>query len=292
MNKAVPTLRLILSSAPVGVSGALRLYIAFLFAGLPPDLLLCTAAGLVIYATYTLDRSLSCAEDAINQARLLGANRMVALGVCGVTFLGGFLLFARGDLYFIPMYPLVIGMLYTRGISWGSFSLKLKGSAGGKNLVIGLTWGGAIALVIFEQGAGWAVAGAIFFFYSVKLFLNSVVYDMKDLEGDRIAGIRTLPAILGERCVRHLLLGLAFLLHAGMALAILQRVIRPELLILSYSFLVILPFVCWYSAGKEAKMTGIRRHLRVIVIDGESAIALVLRFLTGWGSAAIAPGFG
>lgn len=292
MKFSSPTLRLLTSSTPVGLSGALRVYTSFLLVGISPHLPSCIAAGLVIYATYTLDRCLAGTEDAINQRSLAGADRHVATLCCGLTFTLGLGLFFQEGLFVVPFIPLFIGILYSRGITVGSFPLKLKGSAGGKNAVIGLTWGGSIAFVISHWTANPLLPLCIFFFYGLKLFINSILYDIKDLAGDLAAGIATIPALLGEARTRYLLTSLSLVLHAGMAAFVLLGLIRPELAILGYSLFVGVPFILCYTSNLETQASWIRRHLREIAIDGEAAGALALRSLTGLVPGAIVPGYG
>jgi 4-hydroxybenzoate polyprenyltransferase len=279
-------------SAPVGLSGALRVYIAFLLAGLPPLLLPCLASGLVIYATYTLDRAIPCAEDMINQEQLAGADRRTAMAWCGLTFCLGAALFFREGVYLVPFLPLVIGYLYTKGIRIRGHTLKLKGGAGGKNAVIGLTWGGSIALVVAHWTPNLLAVSSLFFFFGLKLFVNSTLFDMKDLQGDLAAGIRTLPAYLGEQRVRQLLILLSVLLHVVMGAAVLAGYLRLEVAILAYSLLIWAPFISLYSSAWERRASGLRKRLRGIVIDGESALALGVRFLTALVPAVIVPGYG
>ncbi len=38
----------------------------------------------------------------------------------------------------------------------------------------------------------------VFIFFGVKLFVNSAIFDFKDIKGDTLAGIKTLPVSLGE----------------------------------------------------------------------------------------------
>ncbi len=290
LRTADPTLRLLSSSAPVGLSGGLRVCIAFLLAGITPILIPCVAAGLVIYATYTLDRAIPCAEDVINQRSLVCADRRIALAWCGMTYLSGLALFLWNGILLAPLVPLVIGYLYTRGVTLGSHTLKLKGGAGVKNAVIGFTWGGSIALVIAHFTQNLLVVIPIFLFYGLKLFINSSIFDMKDLEGDLAAGIRTLPACLGETRTRHLLATLSLLLHVLMGACILTGYLRPELAILACSFLIWAPFILCYSPAWELA-GGIKRRLRGIVIDGESALALGLRCVMALAPAVIVPGY-
>ena len=78
------TLRVLGSSAVIGVSGWFRLYIAFLLAGKIPDLVLCSAFSFVVYSVYTLDRALKSKEDEVNRPREINANKNIVLFVVSV----------------------------------------------------------------------------------------------------------------------------------------------------------------------------------------------------------------
>lgn len=195
----MPTLRLLNSSTVVAIGGGLRLHIAFLLAGLTAQIAEYFACALIIYATYTLDRALNCKEDEINRSDLHGADSRVALLACLIAFAFGTILFIRDGIYLAPVFLFIIGYLYTRGIRIGSFAFKLKGSAGTKNVIIGITWAGSIALVVGHWCSNLVTVGIIFLFFMLKIFTTSCVNDIKDVRGALAAGIRTLPAILGEK---------------------------------------------------------------------------------------------
>jgi 4-hydroxybenzoate polyprenyltransferase len=286
-----PTFRLLTASAPVGFSGCLRVYIAFLLAGVAPYLIPCIASGLIIYATYTLDRAIPCAEDEVNQGYLARANRRIGVVWCILAYLVGAALLFREGIFLVPVLPLVIGYLYTKGISVRSQTFKLKGGAGMKNAVIGLTWGGSIALVVAHWTTNLIIVIPIFLFYGFKLFINSTLFDIKDLQGDLAAGIRTIPAHLGERGAKYLLTVLSLLMHGAMAYLILAGLLRPEVVIIGYSCLIGVVFIGLYSTEWERRPTGIQKHFRQIAIQGESATALILRFLTGAAPAVLLPGY-
>ncbi len=271
-----PTLRLLNSSTLVAISGALRLHIAFLLAGIEPKIIVYLAFGLIIYATYTLDRSLDCKEDAINKSELTESNKHIAVIACILSFLAGALILAGENIYFASFFPFIIGYLYSKGIKTGKLTLKLKGSMGGKNIVIGLTWGGTIASIVSKWTGNIFAVISIFLFYATKLFMNSVLYDFKDIKGDAAAGIKTLPVCFGKDRIRKILLMFCSSLHASMIIAFLMGFIRRELVILSYSF-VIGTCASFCLTGFEAQELGVRKYAREILIDGESTIALVLR---------------
>jgi 4-hydroxybenzoate polyprenyltransferase len=275
LNK--PTIRLLNSSTLVAISGALRLHIAFLFAGIEPKLMVYLAGGLVIYATYTLDRALDSEEDTINRSELAGSKKRIAIIACIVAFLAGTLILAHENIYFASPFPFIVGYLYSKGIKIGKLKLKLKGSMGGKNIVIALTWGGTIAIIVSKWAGSALTIILIFLFYATKLFMNSILYDFKDIKGDMAAGIKTLPAFFGREGIRKILMALSLLLHSVMITVLSIGFIRPEIVILSYSFIISSTCSSFYLSAFEAQESGIRKYWREVMIDGESTVALVLR---------------
>jgi len=83
-----------------------------------------------------------------------------------------------------------------------------------KNVIIGITWGGTIALIVSHWCNAVTTVLVIFFFYAIKLFITSCVNDFKDVRGDLAAGIRTLPACLGENRTKKILLSLNVILQS------------------------------------------------------------------------------
>jgi 4-hydroxybenzoate polyprenyltransferase len=269
-----PTLRLLNSSTTIALSGALRLHIAFLLAGIGPRILVYLAGGLIIYSTYTLDRSLGCEEDAINRSELKGSKNNIAIVICVITFLTGAFILAREKIYFASFFPFIVGYLYSKGLEIGRFKLKLKGSAGGKNIVVAFTWGGTIAIIVSKWNENIFTILLIFIFYGTKLFINSILYDFKDIKGDMAAGIKTLPVCIGENRTRKILFMLCLLMHCCILVSFLTGFIMPEPVILSYSFFTGIISISLISSNH---ISGIRKYSREIIVDGESTIALALR---------------
>jgi len=272
-----PTLRLLNSSTAVALGGGLRLHVAFLLAGLAARIPEYVACALIIYATYTLDRALDCKEDAINKSELRGANGKIGVFACIVTFAIGTWLFFLDGIYLAPFFPFIIGYVYTRGIRLGPYDIKLKGGAGIKNIIIGITWGGSIALVVARWSTSLMTVTVIFLFFALKLFATSCVNDFKDVRGDMAAGIRTLPACLGEDLTKKLLIIILLGLHTIMVYSLLVNVIRNEWIVIVYSLVVSVAFLLVYSASFEKSPSILFRKMREVVIYWESAITLALR---------------
>jgi len=272
-----PTLELLNSSTVVAISGGFRLHIAFLLAGIAANIPVYCAGVLIIYATYTLDRSLDCKEDAINRTELCGADRRFGFVACISAFLIGMSVCFLEGIYLAPFFPFIVGYFYTHGIRIGSFHLKLKNGTGIKNLVTGLTWGGTIALIVSRWCSLLVTVYIIFLFFGLKTFVTSCINDFKDVEGDTAAGIRTLPARLGEGSTKKLLIIVLLGLHGIMVYSLYTDIIRNEWSVLLIGLIILVLFIMIYSPAFEKSTSILHRKLRELAISWESLISLVSR---------------
>ena len=273
------TFELLKSSVLVAFSGALRIHLAFLLLRIPSSLLTCIAGGLVIYTIYTLDRTLGSEEDAVNRKELNGSKKEIGLAVCLLTFLIGSYILAREKMLVFAFIPFVTCYLYSKGIKIGKFAFKLKGGFGVKNLVVGLTWGIFIAGLAGSKCGNIVPIFLVFVFFGVKLFVNSAIFDFKDVKGDTLAGIKTLPVSLGEQNTRNLLIGMYLLSHVILCIALIHGVIAFEPLILLFSF--ICGLICIQKHTNTEKELPSRKLERMFLVHGESASILGLRMIAG-----------
>ncbi|MDY0388097.1 MAG: UbiA family prenyltransferase [Methanolobus sp.] len=275
-SSLVPTIKLLKSSVLVSFSGALRIHIAFLLMHISSVFYNCLAGGLIIYAVYTLDRAMDVEEDAANRPELKGASKKAALIVSLICFLIGAAILSANGLILIAFLPLLTGYLYTRGIKIGKFNLRLKGGMGIKNLVVGITWGAFIAGIAGIYAASIVAPLIIFLYFGMKLFINSTIYDFKDVKGDTLAGIKTLPVVLGKQRAKILLFTLHLLVHSILLISIMTKMIAFEPIILVYSFIIGLLYIKKFAEQVEIE-TKKRLAKRLFMIDGESSTIVGLR---------------
>jgi 4-hydroxybenzoate polyprenyltransferase len=270
-------MRLLNSSSVVALSGGLRLHVAFLLAGITMRIPEYLAFSLIVYATYTLDRTFDCKEDIVNRGDLAGADRKTGLLACGITFLAGASILMADGIFLAPFFPFVVGYLYTQGIHIGPVNLRFKAGAGIKNAVIGLTWGGTIALIVSQWCSSIETVGVIFLFFGLKVFITSCVNDFKDVRGDIAAGIHTLPARLGEDLTKKVLILILLGSYLVVLYALFDDIIRSECILLAFGFCITLAFLLVYSPAFENKSQLVYRKMREFVISWESVIGLFLR---------------
>ncbi|MDG6243955.1 MAG: UbiA family prenyltransferase [Methanolobus sp.] len=277
-NNILPTINLLKSSVLVSFSGALRIHIAFLLMNISSVFWNCLAGGLIIYSVYTLDRAMDSEEDMANRPELKGASNRTALVVSLMCFVAGAAILTINGLMIIAFLPLITGYLYSKGLKIGKFDLKLKGGLGKKNMVVGITWGAFIAGIAGVGATTVVTPLIVFLYFAMKLFINSTIYDFKDIKGDMLAGIRTLPVVLGQGKAKKLLFSLHLLSHSILLVSIIAGFIAFEPVIIIYSLLIGLIYIKSFAEQVE-KETKKRLTKRLFMIDGESTSITGLRTL-------------
>nr|WP_290810355.1 UbiA family prenyltransferase [Halovivax sp.] len=180
-------------------------------------------------------------------------------------------------------YAIVVGLAFELGLPraellFAPLAIALLYSVGGlkrillvKNLLVGVAWGA----IPFGVGVYHGVADStdVLFlaaYVTVMLTVAAVIFDLKDVEGDRREGIRTIPLVFGPRGTRLGSMGVSGLAAASIVAAVGSGA-------LAGSYLVLLAFnayVCWYSLAAEPDAGPL---FYGFVVDGEHAfLALVV----------------
>jgi 4-hydroxybenzoate polyprenyltransferase len=150
---------------------------------------------------YSFNRITDLAEDERNVPRRAAFVRRYGpalLAVGGVLYLGAIAVAVVRNVPGAPamVLPLFVAVLYS--------VVGLKRVLFVKNLLVGLSWG------LIPLGVGvyyrelWTVDVLFTFaFVTTVLTIAAVVFDIKDIEGDREEGIETLPVVAGPRRTRR-----------------------------------------------------------------------------------------
>jgi 4-hydroxybenzoate polyprenyltransferase len=218
---------LLFSSTYVGCAGAGIAYLSSLLQGIPPNPACVLIPFLVIFSVYNLNRGTDETEDAINHQERFAFTKsherhltMAALvGYAGALLLSSL----HGTAAFlVTMIPLVAGVLYSVPIFPAFLPFRrLKEIPLGKNITVSLSW--ALTLTLLPStlsgvplGFG---TGVSFFFFLNWAIVASILPDIRDREGDAIAGICTLPVLLGEHRTLRLLTGWNLIMGVGVIYA-------------------------------------------------------------------------
>lgn len=195
---------LTVSSIFIGVAGFFLVYLGFFFLGLDPCILTCSSAGLMTFGVYNLDKLTDSDEDKINTPErerfFLGRRNLAKLSSMGAYSLVMILTILSKPLAVpIILSPVMANAIYASRLH--PSLPRLKDIPVMKNITVAFIWatGGALLPALSMSHEQNILVGTVFYFMAAKMFINTVLYDVRDLKGDGENGVKTMPIILGER---------------------------------------------------------------------------------------------
>jgi len=268
---------LISSSIFISINGALKVLFASLLIGVfAPNLIL--ASFFSVYSVYSLNKLTDMKEDAINNPDrvkvIAGRERIFATSVFSsfvITFILGFM--HDFCCVFILFFPLFCGIIYSVRIL--PSLPRLKDITGVKNLIISISWGVGSSLLpatCLQERQPLQVA-FLFYFFATKSFVNSLLFDVRDIEGDRINGVRTIPVVIGREKAKKLMLSLNSTLLIWLILSFYLGFFRKYLPVLAFSIAYGYWYILHFSRKRE-----IGKSLDLLV-DGEWMPTVLLALL-------------
>lgn len=192
---------LAVTSLFIGGTGFFKTYMASLLLGTEPSMLICCAVFLVSFSVYTLDKLVDLERDVSNmpaRKRFLYSRRRIFLGLALSAYIAASLImfYVRPAALPLVFVPVIANAFY--GMRVLPQLPRLKDIPVMKNIVVGSAWALVTVLIpVMCSGCGgpWLL---VLYFIFIKTFIDTVLYDIRDVAGDRISGVRTMPVILGE----------------------------------------------------------------------------------------------
>jgi 4-hydroxybenzoate polyprenyltransferase len=187
-----------------------------------------TAAGYIINM-YT-DRD----EDEINYTaryRFFGVHPRTTKAVAALCWLLGFLLSLRAGIGFV-LYGgavLVVASVYGWRFRLGGKHFRIKDVPVVKNLYAGVLWSAALILTPYfyvDHRPGLPAVLIIFISLGANFFVE-LMWDVRDVEGDRKSGVRTIPVLFGENAAFWTLRGIHVVTCLAMGLGLVLGWLEP-----------------------------------------------------------------
>ncbi|WP_226996604.1 UbiA family prenyltransferase [Thermococcus sp. 5-4] len=202
---------LISTSVFLAASGVFKLCLSFLLYGVAPRWNLLAATFLLVFSVYGINKLTDIKEDEVNNPERVGYVKRVAKALKYAVVLSLVLAVLLSALtsplaVLVVLFPIVAGALYSIRLLPGY--PRLKDITGVKNLIIAVTWANGTAFLPYLVAGGVALqkVALIYYFFFMKSMINTILFDVRDIEGDRINGIQTIPVKLGLEKSRALLL--------------------------------------------------------------------------------------
>ncbi len=206
---------------------AAMVYLSCLLQGLPFDLAAAAILALVVFAVYNLNRKTDEEEDVVNHTERYSFTKKYETILFRSAIMAFILAFCLSALQgvgslLITTIPLAAGVIYSVPLFPARFGFRrLKEVPFMKSLIVAISWTlPATFLPICHAGlSAGAATGIVGVFFLVQTFTNTVVYDIRDLEGDVASGIRTIPTIFGSGRTLLLLTGMNAVIGTALVLA-------------------------------------------------------------------------
>ncbi len=230
---------------------------------------------LITFSIYGLNKLTDLKEDAINipeRINIIGRIRPVFKFSLVSSFILSVILSFLINAHTLPvlLFPLFSGILYS--VKFSENLPRLKDITGVKNVTIALAWAVSTTFlpVVYFNDFHKNQIILIFYLFFFKSYINSILFDFRDIEGDSMNGVRTIPVALGRSKTKKFLLilnsafipWLIFSLYTG----IFHRYLFALVFSIVYGYWYILHFC---SEGKK-----VGKSLDLLV-DGEWILTVI-----------------
>ncbi|RZN38524.1 MAG: prenyltransferase [Methanosarcinales archaeon] len=211
------------SSIFLSVSGVLMLYFSFNILEVTLSPILLCAMFFVIYSVYSLNRVTDQEEDAVNmpeRSALVQGNEKILLILAVVAYIVALFLgwLASPFAALILLVPIVLGIAYSKDV-FSIFGIpRLKDILFVKSFVVALSWAACGALLPALYLESLTKLWFVFPFFFIKMFINTVLFDVRDVKGDTLNDVNTVPVVIGVSWTKRLLLTIQTLLTVWTAL--------------------------------------------------------------------------
>lgn len=267
---------MISTSLFLAINGSFKVF----FSGLMYDIFsynMVIITFLATFSTYGLNKLTDIKEDSINtpeRAKIIKKIELVFKISVALALILSLALGFFESVFTLPilLFPLLLGILYSVRLSRNL--PRLKDITGVKNITIALSWavGTAFLPIIYLSEEKFVLILLIFSLFFLKSYINSIIFDVRDIEGDRLCGVKTLPVSLGRKNTKILLLILNSILFLGLIIFRCYFLKYFDILFFSiaYGYLYII-FFC-RAGAKPGKSLD-------LLVDGEFILIAIIVLL-------------
>jgi len=228
-------------------------------------------AFLATFSVYNMNRATDRGEDSINRPQAASRNILFFLVPSLIASALCLLLSASvgAQALTVIVASFAASILYSFKLS--PSIPRLKEILGLKSILVAFSWGFTGALL---PASGQAVDNSkivlAFTYIFIQILVNTILCDVRDIDGDMASGVNTLPISLGLVATRRLLLTVNTLLFPWLLYCITQGLFQEHMPALffgvGYGYLIIWLF----------SKTGRNRLLVELAVDGEWMPLVVL----------------
>ena len=232
------------------------------------------ATSLVTYSIYSLNRVTDIEEDKTNlpeRVDFLARRKNLIIFLSFASYVIALLIGLHRNTMTLPVFliPFLIGLIYSIKIK----SFRVKDIFAMKNISVSLSWSLSSSLLPFLFYHNTKMMLMFFLFLFMKVFINTVLFDVRDVEGDEKAGARTIPVVIGKENTKKLLLLMNSILLIWPFLSFKMGFFVMYMPVIFFSIFYGYWYIIEFCKEKENK------YYFDYLVDGEFIILALLSFL-------------
>jgi 4-hydroxybenzoate polyprenyltransferase len=179
---------LTITSIWVAITAAFGPILLCELSGQPYNYVAALLVFLVTFAIYSIDKVSGSKEDLLNSPDRAMLAKWPIKKIAVAAYVSAIALCAWWDIAKLPfvILPGIAGAAYTARIG----GIRPKDLPGAKSLIVATST--AICYAGLIDGAAWQ-----YMLIFLLTFVDTVIFDIRDIIGDRAAGVRTIPVLLG-----------------------------------------------------------------------------------------------
>ena len=221
-------------------------------------------AFLATFSVYNMNRATDRAEDSINRPRVASRSLLFFLVPSMIASASCLLLSASVGTQALSVIvtSLIASIFYSVKLS--PSIPRLKEIVGLKSVLVAFSWGFTGALLpASSQAVDVAKMVMAFTYIFIQILVNTILCDIRDMDGDRASGVKTIPIALGLSATKKLLFIVNTLMFPWILYCLTQGLFLkyvPALFFgVGYGYLIIYVF----------SRKGCNRLLVELAVDGE-----------------------
>lgn len=213
------------SSLFIGCTGFFNTYIGYILLGMEPQIQVCFAVFLVSFSVYTLDKITDMDKDAASmpaRVAFLRGRKKIAIAYSSLAYVLSMIILFLGN----PISSILVLVPIAANVVYGTKLIpgipRLKDIPVMKNAIVAFSWA-LVTIMIPVTYHSLPLSShflmpvmTVLFFMFVKMFINTVLYDIRDESGDKTNNIRTIPVLIGSKTTTKILLALNSTLFVGL----------------------------------------------------------------------------
>jgi 4-hydroxybenzoate polyprenyltransferase len=255
---------LTLTSIFIGINGLIVILFSSHLYNVQLKIEILVITFLITFSAYSLNKATDKSEDSINRPEIVSIKRVFYVGPSIIAIILSLVIGAFMGFWALIILITSVILTIVYSIQLPFLTIRLKEVTGLKSFTVAFSWAfvGALLPATMQSVSVEKIILAFFYIF-IQIIVNTILFDILDMKGDRVSGLITIPILLGLKKTKKLLISINSLLIILIAICMIEGVFKKNLLTLSFGIFYGYLLIWMFSSPNS------NRLLAELLIDGE-----------------------